>query len=283
MRHLKEALYGIVVIALLAGLTYYADPAQVAATLANANLHYAALGVLTGIVALLVRVKKWAVLLEKSFIETAHSQIAGVTISNFTPGKIAEPVKAILLKKRAGVDVSKSLPSIFWERVVDLSVVMILSLFVFTTLPLGGNLRVLSFSGIAIFGGIALVAIAVIYNQRFGRIIFRIARKFPILNRLSENFIENFYSVRVKKRNVGKCFFWTFAAWLLDSVTFYITFLALGVDPLGIAGVGSVAAVSLVFLFRIMTFWLSVFVGMISLFYLGRKADVFEAVRKARI
>ena len=113
------------------------------------------------------------------------------------------------MKRKANVDVSKALPSIIWERVIDLVVVMILSLFVFTTLHLGGNLIILSFLGVIVFSALAVVTIAVIYSQRFGRWVFGILKKFPILNKMSDSFIDNFYAVRVRKRNVAKCFFWS--------------------------------------------------------------------------
>jgi len=315
MKHLKTILYAAVVVALLAGLSLYADPVKVATTLASANPLYILIGIGLGILALFVRVMKWAVLLEKPFRQVFVAQITGVMISNFTPGKIAEPVKAILLKRKANVDVSKALPSIIWERVIDLVVVMILSLFVFTTLHLGGNLIILSFLGVIVFSALAVVTIAVIYSQRFGRWVFGILKKFPILNKMSDSFIDNFYAVRVRKRNVAKCFFWTFVAWIIDATVFYVSFLALGIDPLpltllagimslsiiiaiastlpggigsfeivasvllGIAGIVSATSVSIVFLFRILTFWLSVFVGTVLLVKLRKKPEMAEAMK----
>ncbi|MBI2583438.1 MAG: flippase-like domain-containing protein [Candidatus Aenigmarchaeota archaeon] len=317
MRLAGHIAYIAAVVAILTGLVYYADPAKVAATLVQATPLYIALGFLVGIVSLAARVKKWAVLMQKGFLEITHVQLTGVMISNFTPGKLAEPVKAFILKATSKTDVSSSLPSIMWERIIDLVVVMILSLFVFVSIQLGGNLRLLSISGMAIFGFLALFALLAIYSQRVGRKLFSLLRKFPVLNRIHEGFIDNFYSTKISKSSIGKCFLWTFFAWILDSINFYIAFLALGISPpsifilagivgisiiiaiastlpggigsfeiiatvlLGVVGFASAVAVPVVFLFRIMTLWLSVAIGVMSMIYLGRKVDIFGVMKAA--
>ncbi|MBI4153839.1 flippase-like domain-containing protein, partial [Candidatus Woesearchaeota archaeon] len=97
-------------------LVLFANPEKFAALVAGSDksMVIAALGVST--FAIILRILKWRVLVGVPFRKLVPVQLVGVTASNFSPGKIAEPVKSLILKIREGLPVSSTLPSVVWER-----------------------------------------------------------------------------------------------------------------------------------------------------------------------
>jgi uncharacterized protein (TIRG00374 family) len=162
---------------------------------------------------------------------------------------------------------------------------------------------------IAAFLGIIIVFLIILYNKNIGIKIFNFIRRFPVLKKISKNFIKTFYKSRIEKKRLVGCFLLTVIPWFFEGVVLYLSLLALGVysNPLILAGIvalslligiasslpgglGSTEAVMVIvlgmigiestigiagiMLARFLTFWYGAFVGALSFFYLSRKIDL---------
>lgn len=298
-----------IAITILMAIIISANPAVLAGELAKSDLRLVAAAMLVSTAGAAFRVLKWSVLVGVGPVRLAPVQLLGVTISNFTPGKLAEPAKAVLLKMHQGVNVSRTLPSIIWERINDLIVLIALSAIAIQSLTLETNLLYIGFASILVFAAMIAMFVLVLKSERFGTRMFRLARRLPVLNRISENFIHAFYKNRIRKRTVLKSLVITIIPWTLEGYIFYFSLLAVGLeaDPLMLAGIvalaaligvlsslpggiGSSEAVMLVLLgvtglsgskavagmilFRFLSFWYFSFLGFLSFIYLSRRLDV---------
>ena len=306
----KRYLLFVISIALITAIIWYANPILLVNVLSKANISFVFLALGITLISLSLRVLKWKVLLNGvGFMELYPIQVLGMTISNFTPGKVAEPVKAIILKMRKNIDVSASMPSIIWERIMDIIVIVILSIIAINLLSVNSKFFIAGFAGIAIFSAIIIISLVVLYSRKFGMKIFGLTRRLPILKKLPENFMELFYKVQIKKTSLLKCFVLTIIPWSIEGLTFYFVFLSLGVslNPiilagivalsvmigvvsslpgglgttevvmillLGVSGVESTTAIAGVMLFRFVSFWFGAFLGGLSFVYLSKKIDL---------
>lgn len=115
---------------LLAMLVITADPSKVAGLLEKADLRVVAMGLCLWPVGVMLRVVRWRYLLQQSgvpvsFANSAKVFIAGLAISNMTPGKSGDPIRSVLLKKVAGNNIGLTLPSVIVERALDVGVMII--------------------------------------------------------------------------------------------------------------------------------------------------------------
>ncbi len=306
---IKKALVLIAAIILVA-LIAYANPIRIAMLLSNADLSLLLLAFLASNLAIILRVMKWKVLLGgSSFRSLVPIQLFGMASSNFTPAKIGEPIKAVVLKASQGRAVSQTLPSIIWERVMDLAVLLILSVGLFFSLSLSG-FYYLGIAGLAAASVLIFALVLILKNKGAGNAALKIARKLPVVNKLSENFIKSFYEAKVKRSSLVLCFIFTACSWLLEGVIIFFVFRAIGIsllNPLLLAmifaianligilsmlpgGLGSTdaalallltsfgaepaSAIAGVLISRILSVWYVNFLGAASFVYISRKIDV---------
>ncbi len=181
-----------------------------------------------------MRVLKWKILLGKgNFLSIAPVQFLGMTLSNFTPGKIGEPAKTLILKNRLGISVSQSLPSVIWERVLDVCVLLVLTVLGFTLIK-SVNLGIIGIVAILLFIAIISGLLTVLYIKRFGRLCTKILKRFSFTRSISTEFLETFYNSRIPNQKILKSLGITSVAWLLEGFVIYYSFLALGIvvaDP----------------------------------------------------
>lgn len=308
MRRYKIIMLAISLVILLA-IVIYANPVVIASHIAQSNYIFILAGFIVAFITILLGVLKWKVMLKGvSFVELFPVQVLGYTISNFTPGKAAEPAKAVLLKMRKGIPVSSSLTSIIWERVSDIIAVILFSIIAITSLAVGSFFFV-SIIGMAIFAAIIAVSFGVLYSRNFGMRLFRFARKLPILKRLPENFMDLFYKIKIKKSRIVACFTVALITWAIEGAVLYLALAAFGifVNPivlvgivslsivigiasllpgglgttevvmiflLGLVGVESSIAATAAIVFRFMTIWFVNLLGGLSFIYLSRKFDL---------
>lgn len=292
---------------ILLALALYSGPARIFGIFAHSDKMLLVYALLLSGVAGLMRVLKWSVLLKNVPLgDAAPVQFLGSTISNFTPGKLGEPVKSALLKVKTGIAVSRSLPSIMWERIMDVTVLLLLSAVFMTSFS--SSLYFAEMASIIIFAVVLALFLGMLYSRGFGMIVFSLLRRLPVLNRISGQFIESFYTEKAEKKSLLLSFAASAAAWIMDGVVFYLCFLAVGVrlDPvffiglisvsalIGIAsflpgGLGSTDAVMIfllapymdaatavtgVFVARLLTFWFSAFLGWLSFLHLSKHIDM---------
>ena len=306
-------------LAILAAIIWLLNPARLLQTLSGANPGLVAAAFLVSNCALFFRVMKWKALLRGvSFRELAPIQFFGISVSNLTPGKIGEPVKSMALKMEKGIPVSSSLFSVIWERIMDVIVMMIFGITGFYFIAPGAYMPAIV-TALAIFSALIILLLAVMYREKFGRKAFAFLRRFPVVNRIGDGFISNFYSgASIPKVSLASCFFWTFLAWLSDGIVFYLVFISLvpsvpglsmplvftcvlsisvlvgllsslpggvgGTEAamiliLGAIGMPAEIAGSTVLLGRAFTFGYSLIPGYLSFLYLGKKIDIGELLK----
>ncbi|MCX6815387.1 MAG: flippase-like domain-containing protein [Candidatus Aenigmarchaeota archaeon] len=244
---IKMAMLAVSVL-IIALLIVYADPGKFAQLLAKSDYRFVLAAVLLSSFNILVlRILKWQLLLEKeSFATVVPVQLLGVTISNLSPGKIAEPIKSVILKLHSGKPVSSSLPSVIWERILDLISLIFLSfvaMFFFTTIDT--SLFLISLAGTFIFILIIIVAVGFLYSRRIRNWVLRIVKKLPVLKNISEGFMKNFAKIKIPRKRLFYSFVVTLAAWLIEGVLLWLVFLALGISlsPLFLASIFALATV----------------------------------------
>ncbi len=305
----------VVSFAILILIIWFSNPVKLIETASTANKMILILSILASTVALSLRVVRWNFLVEKAnFAELYPVQMLGMTISNFTPGKIAEPAKALLLRSRKGIAVSESLASIVWERIFDLIVLLVLAIFGVQLILTNSEFFIFGIIGVILVLLIVSVALLALEVRSFGMRLFEIAKKFPVLRRISDEFINTFYETKFKKTKLGLSFLSTAAAWLMDAVVLYLVLYSLGIQPnllviagiisisailgiasslpgglgsteivmtllLGITGVPATIAVTSTLLMRFISFWYNALLGGISFVYLSRRIDIWSILK----
>ncbi|MBI4162590.1 MAG: flippase-like domain-containing protein [Candidatus Aenigmarchaeota archaeon] len=308
----------IVSFAMLVLIIWFANPVKLIETASTANKMYLALSILVSTIALSMRVVRWNFIVKKAtFFELYPVQMLGMTVSNFTPGKIAEPAKAILLKARKGIAVSESLASIVWERIFDLIVLLVLAIFGVQLVLINNEFFIFGLIGIILVLLIVSVALLALEVRSFGLRLFHIGKKFPVLRRISDEFINTFYETKFKKTRLGLSLLSTAAAWMLDAVVLYLVLYSLGIQPdllvlagiisisavlgiasslpgglgsteivmallLGITGVPATIAVTATLLMRFISFWYNALLGGLSFVYLSKKIDIWSILKTGK-
>lgn len=117
---------------ILSLLIYLSDWRDVIRNIGNADLAYIAAGILLTFLLMLLKALRWRFLLRKVGIDLPirkawYILMAGLFISNLTPGRIGEPVRSYILKRREGTAFSKSLPSVLVERMFDILAIILLA------------------------------------------------------------------------------------------------------------------------------------------------------------
>lgn len=309
MKRFKILMLGISILILLA-IVMYANPVVLAVLLIKSDYRFIVIGFGVAFLAILLGVLKWKILLKGvGFLELFPVQVLGYTVSNFTPGKAAEPAKAVLLKMRKGIPISSSLTSIIWERLSDVFSLLIFSIIAISSLSVTSNFFFAGAVSMLIFGGIIAVSFLVLYSKRFGMKIFRFVKRLPILKKLPENFMDLFYKVRIKKVRIVKCFVIALITWFVEGFILYFALSAFGVNLnpivlagivalsvvigiasslpgglgttevvmaflLGLNGVESSIAVAATIMFRFMTIWFVNLLGGLSFLYLSKKFEI---------
>ena len=290
---------------LLSFIIWNSNPIVLFSLIQNSNKIYIFLGLVVSLFVISLRVLKWKFLLnDVNFFDLYPIQLFGITISNFTPGKIGEPFKAFLLKMTKGFNVSKTLPTILWERILDILVLLGFSFFIINFINFDFLIYPTIIS-ILIFLIVVIFFLVILKNKNFGTKVFKFFKKIPFFKNISENFIDTFYKSKIKNRKIIYSFFTTLSAWLFEGFVIYFAFLSLGVDknPLFFSslvaisvliavasslpgGLGSFEIVSVliltnigienslatagIVLYRFLSFGLSSFIGFLSFIYLRK-------------
>lgn len=297
-------------LALLALIIAFSNPAKLVEVLSGANYYYFIAAVAISTASIYLTTMKWQVLLGKmTVMRLMPITILGSSISNLTPGKITEPIKSVLLKMDSGIAVSTSLPSIIWDRVSDVVAMLVLSMIIIGVISVNPQISLIAWIGIAIFVAVIAVVIFSMYSKPFGMKLFSVARKFPVIRRISADFMENFYSIQTSKKRISLSVTIALIVWFLQGVVMYLCLAALGINSnpfvlagiiafsilIGIAsslpgGIGSTEfvmilllgaygipaeyAVASTFAYRFASFWYGLILGGISFVYLSRRLNL---------
>jgi len=201
------------------------------AVLINVNYWNLIISFVIAGVAIFFRSWRWYYLVRPIKETMSFLNVYGVSINalaaNFTmPGKLGVPVKALLLKKSENVDMSKSLPSIFGEIIVEHSSEFIIALF---CVFIGGHLSKLFYtvdrlveSNLVINIGFILAIVVIFVGIG---ILFR--KKIKSVN-LIHQFVESIQLTRKRLDYLGYSYLITTINLLFAYYGFYLVVAALG-------------------------------------------------------
>jgi len=258
---IKRILLILVSIALLSALLYFSDITKIAEIISGANLSYIALGLVLWVAGLFLRTIRWSMLLKKisiapNFLDTMKVFIAGMFISNITPGKVGDPVRSVILKKRCGYSVGTSLPSVFIERISDVITTVFISIIGLLFL-LGASqmsswiVGIIFFYLIVISFGIFLFS-SKIRTKKFFSKIFSIfsfissLKKFESkISEFSENMHDSFIMYNDKKLLL-LTFVNSMIIWIIEGLILFVSFSALNIEVPILAAVVIVPITSLI-------------------------------------
>jgi glycosyltransferase 2 family protein len=286
----------------------YANPASVLLTIGNANAFYILAALVCSLAAIFLQVVKWNVLLKGvSLSKTFPVQLLGIALNNLSPGKAAEPLKAAFLKQYTGRPVSKTLPSIIWERIFDIIVIFMFALFAIASLT--QEIFIYGLIGMCVLAFLVVLLISVLFSKSVGKCVFTFLIKFPVLKRLSPEFLRSFYKTKISCYRILVSLLVSAVIWTLYGISFYFSMLSIGVSLpitlltgimclsiiigvvtslpgglgstdvvmvllLGVLSVPSATGVSGVLVSRLLSVWLGIFLGFLSFVYLSKKIDV---------
>lgn len=306
----------LISILIFIAIILYINPVEIFAVISKSDPKYLILSFIISNLALLVRVAKWWVLLEGiSLKEIIPVQVLGITISNLTPGKAGEPIKSVILKIWKKMPVSSTLPTVIWERVIDIIILVILG-FVGISLIVN-KYMIFGLISIGFFILLIMLLILGLYSKSFGLKVFRLFKRILPLNKIDEGFVDAFYESKIKSKKLVMCLIITAIAWFLDGLTFYFVLLSfsssaagpfviscilalsilislLSMLPGGIGGteaimilllisigIESAISASVVILGRFITFGYSMFLGYLSFLYFSKRIELKSIMRRA--
>jgi uncharacterized protein (TIRG00374 family) len=160
--------------------------------------------------------------------------IAGLTLV-VSPGKLAEVLKALVLKNLSGAEFSRTVPVVFMERVIDGFAVIILAtsalLFIPQTLD-SGDIST-TYVRAVLFGTLAalLAGIIIVQYRRLALWLLDLVKNWPGLRRIQgslRNLYESSYDL-LKIRHLAPMILVGMTAYFTDCVGYYLLLRGIGV------------------------------------------------------
>ncbi len=237
----KTGLSFSISIIILIALISFSNPKKVWYYLSISNLRFVLIGFTLWIFSMILRNIRWRILLrrvgiEADFMTTLKSLLAGIGISNITPGKVGDPIRAYFLKKETGNKASNILPSIFIERFLDLLGLIVLGFFgAFLLYGTSYFKYFIIATGIYFVMFILFVFISISENRikTLFFMVFRILKFVPKIREFEseiENLSRNF-NRSFKKYSEPSTLFVSFLLsliiWIIESLVVYFSFKAL--------------------------------------------------------
>ncbi len=159
---------------------------------------------------------------------------AVIFVSGFSmvvsPGKVAEVLKAVVLKVKTGIPVARSAPVVIAERVVDGVAVLVDALIAFFLAGEAinlGNYRILIF----ISGALLIFGLVAIQIRPLAYFFLNLIARLPLLRRIHRPLVEFYESSNqiLKLRHVIPTSFLGSLAHLIDALAFCIIISAFGI------------------------------------------------------
>lgn len=220
VRSHAKALAAAASVILLAVLFTQINLSELLATLSRADAGLFAAALAATLCSLGLRTFRWKTLLgekkEISLVALFPMQAAGLALSNFSPGKLADPVKVLFLKP-LGIRYSFSLLTVVWERIFDLFLLFSASLLVASIVS-----REVAYGAFALMT--LMAAGALVVHKRLAHALSFFSR-FKILS-----FLKRAEAYKFKKRTLAKTLALTFAIWGVDFSAELLAFSSVGVE-----------------------------------------------------
>ncbi|MFH0889601.1 MAG: lysylphosphatidylglycerol synthase transmembrane domain-containing protein [Candidatus Aenigmatarchaeota archaeon] len=245
-------------VALLAVLIVNSNPSAIVKTLSNANPVFVAGALFVTVSIIAIKIVRWRLLLDAIGIKVTAAEItkpymASLFISNITPGRVGEPVRSYYFKRSLGYPISKTLPTILLERILDMSALAAFYIFGLFTLVAFLNKLLAIGIGLVVLG-LILVFVAA-SNKRLLTFLFdrfySLFKFIPAIKKLRkklEKLPGNFHAgfiLASKSRQMPLIIIITLIAWVMEFLIIKLSFLAINVNvPFTvIASIASVATI----------------------------------------
>ncbi len=253
---LGDILLFLIAIGLLSALILHSNPAVIAKTLSGANLNLVVGAISITLAIIGVKIIRWNILLRSIGIKLTLKQVmqpymASLFVSNITPGRVGEPIRSYYLKKSTGHHISKTLPTIVVERIMDLSAVLLFSIFGLFYLSSVSNPVLIIGIGMMILGLAAVIGVSM--NRKIFHkvlegfyIIFRFVPKIRKLTPKFEKIADNFHSsfkLVAKSNEMPALFMITLICWFMEFSIIKLSFFSIGFN-VGFLTIFSVASLA---------------------------------------
>lgn len=238
----KKAIPLIIAIAIFAAWFWLSNPAKMLESIAGANVVFVASAAALTLASISLKAFRWQTLLKGIKIRIPFSLafssfISATSISLLTPGRMGEPVRGLILKKKNGTNFSETLPLIITERVLDLIVALsfaIAGIFIMGSALSAEIQFFLKFSAVVSTAALAIV-LAALFSEKFGRKLVAIFLKIPKTAKLKpkiEHVAESFYvsSRKIKPAAIIPVFALTILTWVIEGAILFFAVKSIGFD-----------------------------------------------------
>lgn len=238
----KKAIPLILAIIIFVAWFWFSNPAKMIESILKANMFFVGSAIALTVVSISLKAFRWQTLLKGIKIRIPFSLafssfISGTAISLLTPGRVGEPVRGLILKKKSGTNFSETLPLIIVERVLDL--IVALAFAIAGILTIGSMLSqeiqfFLKLSAVVSAAALAVV-VAALFSERIGRSLIKIFLMLPKTARLKpkiEHVAESFYisSRKIKFGTIFSIFLLTIFVWVLEGAILFFAVSSIGLE-----------------------------------------------------
>ncbi|TSA26191.1 UPF0104 family protein [bacterium] len=191
-----------------------------------------------------IRSYRWRLILKPIFtmkiIESFYYFMAGMLINYLIPVRAGEVAKSFFLKKNEGVKISKSLPSIFIDKLTDLfPIIVIIILIPILAIPVGRTLTWVIVSILAIYAILMIVLLLSVKKPEFMHLLlmklsFFLPNKLKLkLEEFFVSFIDGMGILRGRLKDTILIYVLTIVAVLSEGFFVYMIFKSLGLQDVG--------------------------------------------------
>ncbi len=224
---------------LIGGWIFYVDLTEIKQSILNLNPKYLLISVLIYLTAYFIRSVRWNLLIQPvvklSIIESWLYALGGNFTNYLIPLRLGELVKAWFVKKRHGIAMVSSLPSIFIDKSFDtLGIIVVLSILPFVSIKLSTAMVVLLTILILVFVlSLALIVGAALHKQTSAKYLNAIFIILPAKLRTKVNYYVELFigGLNIFDHHWSRLVYallLTILGVILDGVYFYLVFLAFG-------------------------------------------------------
>lgn len=242
-------------------MIYLSDWQEVLRNVGNADLTFITLGIFLTFLLMLLKAFRWRFLLNKAGISLPirrawYILMAGLFISNLTPGRIGEPVRSYILKRREGISFSGSLPSVLIERIFDIMALILLAVLGVVIIFPSIGYRDVILTVILIYVALISFIILICCDQKriseALKLIYRVFGWIPRLRRFEsriESMALNFHKSLLMYKDRDTLLLTLLPSvilWSLEGLILKLSFNSLGMNPTLLSSIGILSIAMLI-------------------------------------
>jgi len=213
--------------------------------LKNLNIFHVVIFTLFYILAYFIRSIRWRLILRPIFkmriMESFSYFMSGMLVNYLIPVRAGEFAKSIFLKKNEGVKISKSLPSIFIDKLTDLfPIIVVIILIPILAIPISKTLTWIILAILLLYVIFLCILIFSMKSpENMHKILMKLSFLFPAkfklkLGEFYKSFIEGMGILKGRVEDTFLIYFLTILAVLSESFFVYMIFKSLGLQDIGL-------------------------------------------------